>query len=46
MSRTYRVIAKSKPHHANVTPYTRTEKHKPAFGNYPNAEYEDNSKRW
>lgn len=34
------------PHHANAIPYNRTEKHKPAYGNFSNADYEETSKRW
>ena len=46
MCRTHRQVVKSKPRHANAHPYQRTEKHKPPYGTYPNAEFEENNNRW
>ena len=43
MSRTYRKIF-VKPHHANVIPYSRKEKH-PAYGNFPNEDLNENNHR-
>jgi hypothetical protein len=44
MSRTTHRVVRVKPRHINAIPYNRSEKHRPAYGNFTNADYEEN--RW
>ena len=41
MSKTQRRVV-AYPHHKSAVPYTRVEKHKPSFGNFPNEDYYEN----